>query len=565
MISAPLQPSIANAEGSSSLRSFARWTLLDQFLVWGVAAYGAIATVALLIAPHVLIPAEDAVILFQYSRNLALNGAITYIPHGIHAEGATDFLWMLLISIGIKLGAQPLWFVAVINVLSLGSLAFILLRIAGERFRVLPACFIAGSFALFPQFSAAVVGFSVLPFACLLAWFALVFLQQDDVALPAVALLLCLFRPDGIVFAVPVLCAALILNPGRLRRLKLDAAFFVLPGLAYFLWRWHYFHSLLPLPFLVKSDTPRVAHLLVTSSFTQARLMLSFAALVLVVTLWKSLKDPRNLTILLCFVVLPNFFYFAMRLDQNIGRRFFIYLPVGVAVLIAMNWGLLLPRTGLLLRIGIVAWLFFVQRISFAEAAMIWPYQFTNRKAIGEDLARLPHGTMIVTEAGILPYYSGWAAYDAWGLNTQRFATHLAQPSDVASIDPDLMLVYNVNTAEQCVPQTDWRVPYTGRTWDHMTRNLISGAPPASYDLRLLPLGNTSTLVHGKHECWFIRRNSPLHDSIENVLAAHGSITYDRYRELNPLLTTSPQPELALHPHSRLHTFVGKLWHSVDE
>jgi hypothetical protein len=556
----------ASSRASSRLWAFARWTFMDRLLVVCIAAFGAVAMAALLIAPHFLIPAEDAVILFQYSRNLALHGAIAYIPHGVHAEGATDFLWMVMIALGIKLGANPLWFVAIINVMSLGGLAFILLRIAGERFRIVPACFIAGSFALFPQISAAAVGFSAFPFACMLAWLALVFLQKDDVATPAVALLLCLFRPDGIVFVVPLLCAALILYPNRFRRLKLDATLFVLPGLAYFLWRWHYFHSLLPLPFLVKSDTARVAHLLVPASFTQARLMLSFAAAVLCIALWKGLKDARNIAILLCFIVLPNLFYFSMRLDQDIGRRFFIYIPVGTAVLIAMNLQRLVLRSTVLLRVGFIAWLLFVQRVSFAEAATVWPYQFTNRKAIAEDLARLPHGTMIVTEAGILPYYSGWTAYDAWGLNTQSFATQLAQPSDVASINPDVMLVYNVTNTEQCAPQADWHVPYTDRTWDHMTRNLISGAPPASYDLQLLPFGNTATLIHGKHECWFVRRNSPLHDAVMGVLAAHGSITYERYRELNPLVAVSTQTITPVLPaHHRLHTMLGKLWHSVDE
>ena len=51
-----------------------------------------------------LYPAEDASILFRYSENLAQTGQISYNFQGEKAEGATDFLWMILIAGGVKLG-----------------------------------------------------------------------------------------------------------------------------------------------------------------------------------------------------------------------------------------------------------------------------------------------------------------------------------------------------------------------------------------------------------------------------------------------------------------------------
>lgn len=572
MTATPAQSStVANAPAAAG--GLARWTVVDTVLMWLIAAWGAVATVALILIPRFGMPAEDAVILFQYSRNLALTGAITYIPHGVHAEGATDFLWMVLIAIAIKLGAHPFWFVAVCNVLSLAALAWLLLRIAGERFRIVPALFIAGYFALFPQISAAAGAFSVLPFACLLTLLALVFLRQNDVATPAVSLLVCLFRPDGVVFAIPLLCAALVLYPNRLHRFKLDAALFVLPGIAYFLWRWHYFHLLLPLPFLVKADAERVAHIFVVETVLNARLLLLFTATVLCIVLWNRLKDPQTLAILFCFLVLPNVFYLAMRLDQNAGRRFFIYLPVGLAILIAMNLRYLAPRSGLLLRVGVLAWIFFVQRVWIRDCEDVWAYQFDNRKSIGEDLSKIPHGTMIVTEAGVLTYYSGWTAYDAWGLNTERFARHFFQPSDIAAINPDFILEYSGLVDDECVVQPGWHTPYAERTWVNLSRNIFAGASPAVYDIRILPLGNVGTHPDAatlwqhrvKHECWFIRRDSPLHDSIVNILAAHGSITYDQYHQLPPINAAGPSTLNQAPRHGKLHTLLGKIWHSVDE
>ena len=45
------------------------------------------------------IPAEDASMLFRYSENLIDTGVISYNTNGDPTEGATDFLWMILLSV----------------------------------------------------------------------------------------------------------------------------------------------------------------------------------------------------------------------------------------------------------------------------------------------------------------------------------------------------------------------------------------------------------------------------------------------------------------------------------
>ena len=49
------------------------------------------------------VPYEDAAITYKYSKNLAETGIISYIPGGERAEGATDFAWMIIISVLQKL------------------------------------------------------------------------------------------------------------------------------------------------------------------------------------------------------------------------------------------------------------------------------------------------------------------------------------------------------------------------------------------------------------------------------------------------------------------------------
>ncbi len=557
-----------------------RWSVFDSLLVWVVSAVGAVAALALAFAPKFMFPAEDAVILFQYSRNLAETGAITFIPGGVHAEGATDFLWMAFLALGMKLGIDAFWLIALVNVVSIALLGALLVKIAGCKVTPLPLLFVAGTMAIMPQIAAAALGFSVLPFAVLLVLMTWYFLQQNDVAVPISAIILCLFRPDGIVFAVPLMLAALILYPNRGRRFLLQTAFFIVPGTLYFLWRWHYFGQLLPLTFLVKADNPRVARalgLFVYSSLHEGKLLSFFAITILWFVLRGRLRDKKNQAVLLCLVVLPNLFYMAMRLDQNVGHRFYIYLPVGIAVLIAMNWQSLRVESATLLRIGLLCWLVFPMVVWIDDTTQVWPHMFDNRTELAKDLAQFK-GTMIISEAGVLPYYSRWTAYDAWGLNTDRFAHHLFQPSDVESVHPDLLLVLPSPVKGEnnmaCTPRSDWQVPYQGRTWPALTRNVITGASTDNYQSWILPYGNSAYRAHyhlatylGRHECWFVRKDSPLRNSIEQILARHEGVTREQFRATTPPPITSwpaptpLKPILQRGPLGIPKAIVGRVWH----
>ena len=530
------------------------WTRLDRTLRWAISLFGALTLLSLLVAPHFILPEEDAIILFQFSRNLAHTGIISYIPNGPHAEGATDFAWMLLLAGGFKLHMQPFWTVALINGASLIALPWLLARIAGQRLRLLPALFMMGIFGLMPQAAAAALGFSVLPFSCLLALMVLFFLRRKDTALAFTCLALCLFRPDGVVFALPMLTSALILYDRRQRRATVFAAIFLVPGTAYFLWRWHYFGSLLPLPFMVKSDAQRFAHVLVITSLQHGAFLCIFAF----VLAWLALRgrsrlSPPTCAVLLCLLLLPNLFYFVMRLDQDAGHRFFIYLPLGAAILIAIEWPRIRQERASLLRTAAVLWLLLVSTIWLNAFKIGWERQFDNRIAIATDLASLPHGILIVTEAGIVPYYSNWVTYDAWGLDTERFAGRLFQPSDVAGIQPDAMMVYAGGDLE-CSQRQGWATPYTTRTWQHLTRNVIAGTDPALYELWYAPYASSGWRTslgiktwQDDQECWFVRRDSPLRQGILDALARHGALPAAEYLALAPP-RTSPDPAIARPP-----------------
>ncbi len=105
-----------------------------------------------------LLPAEDAVILYDYSKNLARSGVITYSTNTTPIEGATDFLWMLLISLGSFCGLDEFISAQILSFLGVSGLFYLLYQ-AG-----LPLALFALSFVLTPYLYATLFGFSALFF-----------------------------------------------------------------------------------------------------------------------------------------------------------------------------------------------------------------------------------------------------------------------------------------------------------------------------------------------------------------------------------------------------------------
>ena len=533
------------ADDLSDTLRYPRWLRFDRAVCFALAIYGVAVLGTLLAAPHFFLPAEDAVILHQYSRNLAEQGAITYYAGGPHAEGATDFAWMGLIATGFRCGIAPPVFTAVINFSTLLVLGLVMLRLAGLRITPVRLLMIAGAAGLLPQIVAAAGGFAVLPDALLLALLAASFASQRTTLAAALGLVLCLFRPDGVVFVVALLVCLLLRPDTRSARALRILLVFVLPGLAYFVWRMAYFHALFPLPFTVKSDVHRTLGVVVPHSFTSSLKYLFFDGALLLPLFWPH-RVPRlgawppgyplranTVPLAISLLLVPTLFYWAMRLDQNVGDRFFFYIPLAAALLLALNWSALDdPRRRLILRTGCAAFLVFLFGPLLREIRSFRYYQFRDVQTIAADLRRLPaRGTLLTTEAGFIPYGSGWVAYDAWGLNTERFARRLVQPSDVVALHPDL-IVLHPDPPESCLPQPDWTPAYSLRSWPNMTRNLILGARDAGdYQLWLISYGS-SYYRHRKHwsygegdrECFLLRESSPLLAGMVAVLEQHDAV-----------------------------------------
>ncbi len=450
--------------------------LIRRSALWVFAGVGVATIVLLALFNPFTVGAEDAVILHQFSRNLAETGVISYIPGGERAEGATDFLWMVYLAAAMKVHLSPGLASAIADVLLVVPMAWAVLRVGNRRAGVLPILTIIGLLAFFPQFQASLKGFSVIPFGLGIALTLYCALSGKDFLGALAALGLCLLRPDGVVFAIPiVVLVRLYGNDSWRRAAAVYAALFVLPGIAYFVWRAHYFGHLLPLPFLVKSDTHRTLGLFVASSAQSLWPYVVLALLVLCGMLGRSALKGTTAREIVALLVLPTLFYGNMRLDQNLNDRFFFYIPLGLLLICVPYWDSPWAfRRDYVIGATAFVWLalFGIVTGRALVANLLYRQEWARLAEIGRSLDRPElHGTMLVTEAGILPYFSHWTPYDPWGLNSPEYAQHLMRPDEVVALHPDLVILHGNGT--DC--GTAMFAPKTVRSWDNLIANLRTG------------------------------------------------------------------------------------------
>ena len=504
-------------------------------------------------------PSEDAAMLFQYSENLADTGCISYNRGGPPVEGATDFLWMVILSLFHKAGADTYMAAVTLSALALLFSAWLLMRLSGRR---RPAVFALAVLSLLavPQVFAAVQGFSPIFFGTfiLLAFYG--FLNNLPALIFSAAILTCLIRPDGVVFAVPLTAVFLAVNSNQLKSNLIKVVLIaVIPGCIYFIWRYNYFDSFLPLPFYVKSTFERFA-LIFNAESLKLNLQF-FAALcpLLLFAFFGLLSAPAEERALLlkaavALLAVPFLFYSCMHLEQNLAYRFqypFVLISLALAaaaVRYAPHPMLGLPA--LLLSLAFMAPWYAVEGVR----TLSMPSE--NIPYLSKALGNLPcHGRIATTEAGRLPYYSGWETVDLWGLNTKALARDIVTPEFIHDFNPDLVVLHPLHGYYG----DDYRfllrpIPpaHKERGWQNMLDNTMRGMGTNGYELVMVPHmtepppGNPFRNVvplrkeiqqklgyQGKFDVYyafFIRRDSNCYQPLKAMLPRFGAISFDQYR-----------------------------------
>jgi hypothetical protein len=387
------------------------------------------------------LPEEDAAMLLRYSEHLADGHGIVWNVGEKPIDGATDFLFMVLVAgvhktgVGLEKAAQGVGLLAHLATVLLVFLAARRQLRAPRALAFLSAVFLAVGPGL--RHLAACYGTPLFALACA-ATFSCALSTADApaerlgraaLALAATGLVGGLARPEGVFFAVFCLGAVVHARRGAGARLVVGRflAVFLSLGLAYFLWRFWYFGYPLPNPFYKKGAGHLYAHSLRQSWRNLWSLGLPFVA---VLFLGPFFRATRRIAFLTLIPVVAFVCLFVLLSDETNYVMRFRY-PVLPAILIgwAAVWqGAFAPRVARWPRamafavvtatVGLA--LFQHQRFQHVEPRRMGLY---DAALVLREYSRYNYA-LVTTEAGLLPLYSTWRAVDAWGLNDAFIAHH---------------------------------------------------------------------------------------------------------------------------------------------
>lgn len=232
--------------------------------------YGWLAAVTLVFLAHVLYlntVAEDAFIALRFATNLASGHGLVWNPGASPVEGYTDFLWVVLCALAMRVGLPGVGFAQFLSITA-GIATVWLTCWAGRRLMRWPTAValvpagllaVAGPIAAWASsgMESTLFAFLALLSAC---QFGLFWAERRTRSLVqgAIALVLAMLtRPEGLLIAIILLAlsfgAALAWRRAALVPLSAALGIFAAAFGAYVLWRYSYFGYLLPNTFYAKT------------------------------------------------------------------------------------------------------------------------------------------------------------------------------------------------------------------------------------------------------------------------------------------------------------------------
>jgi hypothetical protein len=544
----------------------ARWLPMDSLLLCGLLLVAVVGIVRYF--DWHAAPVEDAAMLLRYAENFANGHGIRWNVGDPPVDGATDFLYMVatgalsrIAHIGVATASRILVLGA--QLFSVGVVFAGARRILGGNRWVCAAMAVYLVAGPATKMAEGCFGAPVFAASLLCCWCAaLLYVERGKTwgygfLMAIFGFLSGLIRPEGVIVAVILLVATLYLTRAR-RAASLVVPFatvFILFGVPYFLWRWHYFGAPLPNPFYVKGG----GHLYPSSVEEAVKNLceLLFPVIPLIPLGWVSPRTRRLATALagvlvsfaLMWVLLNNWNNHFMRFQYAIFPIVLFTIPallVDLSPLGLPRWrDLSLQARAALAVAGLLA-------TAGAAGYIDTRFDFLNNgfgmQIFAERLQPFAaHGhTMAVTEAGVLPLYSQWRTIDGLGLNDAYLAHHGAgsltayferQPPDVIMVHVD---VSQVPRAELLV-QVEGGEPVPGTPYEAFTRM-------ADFAIRH---GYTMAAAYGSWECnlhiYWVRPGIADYDAILHSIRDHpyyfldnGALATDFRNQLPPPAACSP-------------------------
>ncbi|SEP47352.1 hypothetical protein [Amycolatopsis saalfeldensis] len=462
---------------------------------------------------------DDAFISFRYAANLAAGHGPVWNVTGPRVEGFTDFGWVMWAGLGAWLGvALPLFMKLTSLVFGLLTL-LMLVNTAHRRGGIGGALVAGGAYVVFlPTYFHITSGLETAAFAAVLLRIVLLGLRVLDgervraYEPPALLLVLGMLRPEGVLAALPTV-AVWLWRERRSRAAWSWTAGAVLVGGGYFVWRWHYYGQLLPNTFYVK-----FGNLASGRMWTEHTTWLLLPLLLLTFSLVIRRATRRAGALLVVTVLLTYVTYAVSGPSMDYLDRFadhavpVLCLGTGLAAAtLGGRWAATL--TGLVA----IVWSAVVGATApdLGTIANYGPDLQRAHVAIGKGLAAadVPEQarTLAVSDAGAMPYYSGWHSIDFIGLNDPRISRGADPTQVVVQARPTVIVLtagsptpgstsYGLDVAKATAGyqevaavqmrdayyQTVWALPeWAGTVREHVQTAVATAAPlndPGRYD-----------------------------------------------------------------------------------
>ncbi|TWP30681.1 hypothetical protein ETU09_01375 [Apibacter muscae] len=396
---------------------------------------------------------EDAYILFRYVEMAVDGNGIVFYPGGEHTEGATDFLWLILLIILGKIGINVGVGAIILNSFGVYIINYIFFKTLCKGFNYKISYFIAFPIAtfwiLFYPIIAALGGFSVILYSSLIVLLSYFLYNQKFINLiPYLGLTISLFRPDGAIIAVTSTILGFLISYKKyfLKKYFFHSLIALTLSIIYFIWRFNYFEEILPLPIYVKSNGGILQNILSNLKillFNKQALIFTFLFLLSLIFI----KKIRFRLLFAFFPVLIHFLIFTfMHQSQNVGFRFqapfflvLYYLLILITIFIALSYRniyivLILPLLMLITSIKTY------KHYYYTLNTLDYINQFTF--FLSRDILK-GNETLYITEAGRFAYWNTKPnkIIDVVGLNNRYYAKKEA-PLDNSKDKIDILMCY---------------------------------------------------------------------------------------------------------------------------
>jgi hypothetical protein len=395
------------------------------------------------------IPYEDASILFSYAENLANSGVISYYPKGSPAEGATDFLFMILISILFKLGIPTYFGAILLNFFGVLMAIFSFKKLFPKQNWIF--LYSTVLFLMLPQMIAGLLGYGIIFYAGITIKLVVFFINKNTRWFILFCLIHFLTRPiEG--FAAISFCFFYLLktknDPSFNQILKKTFLYFFLPIILFWIWRNYYFGNIFPLPFYIKTNFEKWLFVFNKDAiYFQYKLFLPFGISLVFLLISNFILKPKPsfdfLSIYFSIVILPLILYSTADLEMNFALRYQTLPFLGFLILGLFS----LKERRILISLFLFAFTIPLVKLSTDQWLRAREFNWNNMYFIGQEIykSNKGEGKLATTESGLLPWQTKMTCIDLWGLNSPNFAKKLPSEKELIAFDPDIIVIHPRN------------------------------------------------------------------------------------------------------------------------